>query len=596
MTARLTAIAADGSRKAITLGKLIHKGGGAGRIYALKGDRQSVIKLYHNAKIAGSYRDKIRAMLEHPPVLPPIEEDGRRYVQIAWPQAAVHDGAGHFRGFVMPFIDLSEAAPLETLLVRALRQHHGLPENYANRLYAAQNLAAAIAELHRLGHHVIDLKPQNLSIYKRSMYVAVLDCDGLSIDGGEGRRFPALQYTDGYRAPEAVSKDLAPDELGEDQDRFALGVILFQLMNDGIHPFQGVPRRKGQSLGTLQERINAGLYPYGRGKARRQSPSPGSLHGSFEDETLELFRRTFATKYRPRAGEWRDHIRGLIAGDVLTRCAKNPAEHAHFSKGCGLCARDARTAGRLKEAQERRARGPATARKKRRTGGFPIIWGPKRTTRQRPPPRRTPPPPSWPPRRRRVPQTMSRIIARGILGLLRRLLFGKHQPPVIMTAPRLGGLIALYLVYGAFVINLGLLSGFIWSMFDPREFQAVANWLMQLEMFQRAGRASARVRLQDLQALTLVAVFFATIAGVVISTTARKSMAGTYGHSHATWLAMTAVYSLVVAMAILLLAMVTWPMGVLILPAFPLWLYYRCGRGLYLLVNNRPLPAPSALL
>ena len=351
MTERFTARGLAGAQRPLTLGKVIHKGGGAGRIVAVADDPASVVKLYHDPATAAPYEEKIEAMLARPPALPPIVDGGERFEQIAWPRAIVEDNRGQFRGFLMPFIDLSQAAPLETLLVKALRRHHGLPENYAYRLYAAQNVAAAVAELHRLGHHIIDLKPQNLSIYKRSMYVAVVDCDGLSIDGG-GTRFPAGQFTDGYRAPEAVTGRLDPHELGETQDRFALAVVLFQLLNNGIHPFQGVPRRPGDTLGTEQERINAGLYAYDGRKGGRQAPSPGSIHDHFERETGELFRRSFATRYRPSAGEWRDHLRDLIQGGALQKCIANPEEHAHFSKGCGLCALEAGKTQRVTKARE----------------------------------------------------------------------------------------------------------------------------------------------------------------------------------------------------------------------------------------------------
>ena len=36
--------------------------------------------------------------------------------------------------------------------------------------------------------------------------------------------------------------DLGCDEMGEEQDKFALAVMIFKLLNNGIHPFSGVPR------------------------------------------------------------------------------------------------------------------------------------------------------------------------------------------------------------------------------------------------------------------------------------------------------------------------------------------------------------------
>jgi hypothetical protein len=194
-----------------------------------------------------------------------------------------------------------------------------------------------LAELHRLGHHIIDLKPLNVYVYRATMFVSALDCDGYSI-AGPNRRFPASHFSDEYRGPESAAR--GPHELGEEQDLFALAVIAFQLLNDGIHPFDGHPAPGASVPSGLQEKINAGLYPYGAGRGGLLLPHSLSLYPRLEDETQRLFDRAFSGMGgRPSAGEWRDHLRGLIEGNVLVRCAKN-RDHAHFSKGCGLCAKE----------------------------------------------------------------------------------------------------------------------------------------------------------------------------------------------------------------------------------------------------------------
>jgi len=190
-----------------------------------------------------------------------------------------------------------------------------------------------MAELHALGHHMIDMKPINLRFYPEAWYMAILDTDGFSINGP--RRLPARQFSDEYIAPEARGK--LPESLGVEQDLFALATIIFRLMNNGLHPYQGVDT--GNYPTTLQERIFAGLFAYGQRKHPNVKPAPASLHGYFEDATRTLFDRAFQTNQpRPTSAEWRDHLNGLITNKTLVKCATDPLNHAHFSKGCGLCA------------------------------------------------------------------------------------------------------------------------------------------------------------------------------------------------------------------------------------------------------------------
>jgi len=297
-------------------------------------------KIYHEPGRDPDRPEKIRAMLAMPPDLPPIRGEGTSYIQVAWPTGMVEDDRGRFVGYTMPFVDLNRSTQLANLLVGKTRQVMKLPEFYGFRVVSAANLAALVATLHARSHHIIDLKPVNLSVYLDTFYLALLDCDGLSIQGEGGRRFVAHQYTDGYIAPEALQRRLHPQDLGEEQDRFALAVIIFQLLNRGIHPYQGVPRQGANLPPTDSGRIQQNLYAYGRNGHKLLEPSPWSIHVSLEDETRELFDRAFGLnpKLRPTADAWRRHLQNLAdpQSGLLQKCPRNP-DHGMFSKGCGLC-------------------------------------------------------------------------------------------------------------------------------------------------------------------------------------------------------------------------------------------------------------------
>ena len=150
------------------------------------------------------------------------------------------------------------------------------------------------------------------------------------------------------------------EEMGEEQDKFALAVIIFKLLNNGIHPFSGTPRKTNHSPLTIQDRIAQNHYAYGAWADLYQAPHPYSIHDFFTKETLELFDRAFIKgQKRPTAQEWEKHLRKLIS--TLKPCKKN---HMHFyftPKGCGLCMVEEKFKSTLKDV-EKQTQNPKTIR------------------------------------------------------------------------------------------------------------------------------------------------------------------------------------------------------------------------------------------
>lgn len=349
------AIYGDQTWEQISLGEMINKGGAAGRIYRVNGHPELVAKIFHNINKSSTNREKLQAMLLNRPSFSPamkdgkqfMMEDGRNYIQIAWPEALLENDSGFCVGYLMPLIDLSQAASLDHLMQKAIRQKLKLTEKYEHRLQAAYNLCTMVAALHEKGHYIIDLKPSNVYVYKQSMLITLLDCDGFSIRGEKGR-YPAEFVSEEYIYPEGMNESC--DQMGEEQDKFALAVILFKLLNNGIHPFSGVPRKQGLPNLTIQERIAAYHYAYGAWADLYQAPHPYSIHDYFHKDTLELFDRAFVKGMkRPSAAEWEQHLRWLLQN--IRPCKKNP-DHAYFtSKGCGLCSIEAKFKSDMREKQ-----------------------------------------------------------------------------------------------------------------------------------------------------------------------------------------------------------------------------------------------------
>jgi hypothetical protein len=340
--------------------------GASGKVHSIPTIPGSAAKLYHTEEECRRYEAKVDLMLTNRPDLPPLMHKGTEYPQIAWPEAKLYDKTGRFIGFAMPEIDFGRSTSLVNLLQKSSRRAEGISEYYGYRLLVARNLASVFAELHRAGHHMIDMKPANLRFYPEVSWMAVVDSDGFSI-AGDGRRIAAEQLSDEYIAPESWKKQ--PAELGMEQDLFALAVIIFQLLNNGLHPFAGGSTGRAE-VTDLQGRIVAGYYPYGLRPRAGLTPSAASLHEGFPQDTRFLFDRAFVPgALRPSAVEWRDHLDLML--QRLVPCLAKPVGHAHFGVGCGFCAQEARMLAIVRARPRPEVERPRVAARPRRPAAKP---------------------------------------------------------------------------------------------------------------------------------------------------------------------------------------------------------------------------------
>jgi hypothetical protein len=242
----------------------------------------------------------------------------------------------------MPAIDVQATAELECVMQERQARAAGLPTGLGAKVTLAANLSAVIAELHRQGHHVVDLKPVNVRFYTQTLYMAILDCDGFSIEG-QGERFHAHQVTPDYLAPEFQDRKI-PEALEEQQDRFALAVVVFQLLNFGIHPFTGRPASERVST-DIPGRIAQRCYAYGLVPNPNLAPSPVSGHQAMPADLRALFDRAFEGLggNRPTAAEWASALKVYAqrSNQRLVLCVRD-RQHQHFvGLPCAACARGA---------------------------------------------------------------------------------------------------------------------------------------------------------------------------------------------------------------------------------------------------------------
>jgi DNA-binding helix-hairpin-helix protein with protein kinase domain len=251
----------------------------------------------------------------------------------------VFDKQQRLRGYQMPRIEKQYADSLDIWIQEKSRRLFNLSMQYRDRLTIANRLAQLVASLHKQDIFVIDLKPTNTLVYDRIYQPVLIDCDSFSLKDSQGNRFPAHQYTSDYIAPEALREQLRPEQLGIEQDQFALAVIVFQLMNQGLHPFQGGFRNPVDGIHSNDDRVLQGWYAYGLKSHEKVVPSRSSIHRSFTSETRALFDRAFiSTESRPSAQEWAEHLDHFLQPDnhALNQCAANP-DHQFFSPACPFC-------------------------------------------------------------------------------------------------------------------------------------------------------------------------------------------------------------------------------------------------------------------
>lgn len=256
--------------------------------------KEYAAKIFHSPSTL--ITKKLMAMIENAPTNLYKAVNGFTLPKLTWPIRLIyHPKSNEAVGYLMELIDPVNSFTLDYFYdFNLIKKLHSPEESALScRLEIAANLSEAVAELHNLGHHCIDFKPQNIRVYKSSHAVTLIDCDGFSILDRNNNRYPAHLLSTDYISPEVTRNKMQPENLGEQHDLYALAVIIFQLLNNGIHPFQGIPKRDFSLPNTNDEKAANGLYPYGIQENSRIQPSRQSIHNCFPPILRHLFDRAF---------------------------------------------------------------------------------------------------------------------------------------------------------------------------------------------------------------------------------------------------------------------------------------------------------------
>jgi hypothetical protein len=318
----------------LTLARRLGAGGEA-EVFEVADRPGLAAKLYRRP--TAERAQKLRVMLANPP----SGTDAGGHVAIAWPTELVVGASGSVDGFLMPRIDLAQTVPLFQVYNPASRVVIAPAFTWRYLLRTARNVAAIVDSLHRAGYVVGDINESNLLVNRRALAVLV-DCDSMQVrDPSTGALLRGGVGKPEFTAPELHGRDLAATDRTTASDDFAVAVLVFQLLMEGVHPFAGIWRGRGEPP-DVAARIRGRQFPYRRGA--RVAPPPRALAlDVLPPELRKLAWRAFTTGVRrpasrPTSAEWAAALER--ADDHLRACSRS-GHHVYgdHRRACPWCAR-----------------------------------------------------------------------------------------------------------------------------------------------------------------------------------------------------------------------------------------------------------------
>ena len=327
--------------------------GGQGTIHVVLDAPERVLKRFHEAELAraADLEERLRAMVAHRPA---GWRETSGHEMLAWPSDVVLDG-DRFVGHVMPRLRLAEVVELHVLANPSDRRHpHASTPGWVrgftwrHLVQTGANLALATDVLHRSDYVVGDLNERNILV-RSDTRVTLVDCDSMQVPNPRaGPPFLCGVGRAEFTAPELLDVDIRTTPRRASSDLFALAVHIFQLLMEGVHPFDGVWLGEGEKP-RRHQLARHGLFAYADGPLLRPRPTamPFDL---LPEEIRALFTRAFVLgaadpDVRPTGREWADAL-GRCAADLQTCPAGARHLHPPHHTTCPWCAQDRREEAR----------------------------------------------------------------------------------------------------------------------------------------------------------------------------------------------------------------------------------------------------------
>ena len=313
--------------------------GGEGTVYSISGNPNSVLKIYHPAKLTSELRRKIELMVS-------IRSrfNNRVLSSLAWPTDIINDDKGNFAGLVMPKV---VGDPINDCY-----RANDFSLNYEQRICIAKNLCVAVDAVHSAKQTIGDFNPNNIIVNKKTGTVTLVDTDSFHLKNDRGVLFPCTVGLGSYVAPELQGMNLGASYLKtytQETDRFSLAIHIFCLLMNGAHPFASrqspINTRSGKSsvvLPPTESLIKNGQSPHFSRKRSGTLPPPYCPDIKMLPSNIRgLFERAFDSGHqnpamRPSAEEWYDEL--SVVQRKTQKCLKdNTHIYPEHVKKCPWC-------------------------------------------------------------------------------------------------------------------------------------------------------------------------------------------------------------------------------------------------------------------
>ena len=321
------------------MGKELGKGGEA-CVYVISQDLAA--KIYH--KPTAEHERKLEVMVSNPPDDPMLSQG---HVSIAWPIDLLYSG-NRFAGYLMPKVS-GMTGIMEFYNPKTRRSICPL-FSYRYLYRTAHNLAAAMRAIHERGYVVCDVNANNTLAADKAL-VTMIDTDSFQVpDPQRGIIYRCPVGTPEFTPPELQGKQFSLFDRSVEHDYFGLAVLIFHLLIEGAHPFDGVFKGAGDPP-LPEERISLGYFPYSRTQVVPVQPRPISLPFDILPPGLQtLFIRCFESghrnpKARPNVETWQRELRRTERN--LIQCSINDQHlYGGHLQSCPWCERTRRLRGR----------------------------------------------------------------------------------------------------------------------------------------------------------------------------------------------------------------------------------------------------------
>ena len=327
----------DGTGQRLTVRRPIGNGK-EGTVYLVVDNPNIVAKIFHQQPPPEDTQHKLLSMIANPPSF----MNTRNYC-IAWPISVItHTKSSNVPvGYTMPAILADDYHEIGAFFNPARRRElavaRGKPYTYLHLLNMAHNVCLATAQIHTHQHLVGDFNSRNILTNHRGR-IAVIDTDSFQIHNPK----PSLDYLSHVGTPEYTPPAMQGIEFDQrprtrQDDLFALAVLIYQLLVQGQHPYNGIYATENTDQAvTIADRIRLRPFVHYAKPQLGYLPAAHTQHIWSRTPLKRLFRAAFNNPTtRVTASAWAEAIAAAAA--TVAKCRINPF-HYHFGKSCTWCA------------------------------------------------------------------------------------------------------------------------------------------------------------------------------------------------------------------------------------------------------------------